>query len=55
VKSQSVGCIVMRTEMNMMCWSPLRSRVDEKLQMILMCEAVGKKIYSVDVPVDEHK
>ena len=45
----------MRTKMKMMCYPPLSNRVEEKLQMILMCEAVGKKIYRVDVPVDEHR
>jgi hypothetical protein len=44
VKSQSVGCIVMRREMKMMYYPPLSRRVDEKLQMTLMYNAVGKKI-----------
>jgi hypothetical protein len=41
--------------MKMMYYPPLSSRVDEKLQMILLCEAVGKKICRVDVPVDKHR
>jgi hypothetical protein len=41
--------------MKMMYYPPLSNRVDERIQMILLCEAVGKKICRVDVLVDEHK
>ena len=41
--------------MKMMYYPPLSNRVGKKLQMILLCEVVGKKIYRVDAPVDEHR
>jgi hypothetical protein len=41
--------------MNMMYYPPLRSRFDEKLQIILLREAVGKNIYRVDMHMDEHR
>jgi hypothetical protein len=32
-----------------------QEELTRKLQMILLCEAMGKKICRVDVPVDEHR